>query len=106
LDLSENEAEQKAVRGAGSKIFLVAVNLISLAGLLFTLRGAHLGELTNDLATMNWWWVALAVLADVCVYFCHAVRWRSLLKPVEQFSFLDTARAIYIGLLANWCAVM
>lgn len=50
---------------------------------------------------MKWGWVALAVLADVCVYFWHAIRWRVLLLPVVKFSFFDTARSIYVGLLVN-----
>lgn len=55
----------------------------------------------DDLATMNWWWVALAVVADVSVYCWHAWRWSLLLHPIEPVSFWHTVRAIYVGLFAN-----
>jgi uncharacterized protein (TIRG00374 family) len=69
--------------------------------LVWTLRGANLGELKDDLATMDWWWLGFAVVADVAVYCWQAVRWRQVLRPVEQVSFRQAVSAIYIGLFAN-----
>jgi hypothetical protein len=65
------------------------------------LRDAKLGELRDDLATMDWKWVALAVAADICVYFQHGFRWSLLLRPIEPVGFWRAVRAIYIGLFAN-----
>ncbi len=68
---------------------------------MWTLRDAKLGELRDDLATMGWWWVGLAVVVDVAVYFCYGLRWSVLLRPVEPVGFWRAVRAIYIGLFAN-----
>lgn len=60
-----------------------------------------LGALWDDIATMNWWWVGIAVVADVAVYTWQAWRWSLLLHPVEPVSIWQTVRAIYVGLFAN-----
>jgi len=50
---------------------------------------------------MDWWWVALAVAADLAVYTWQAWRWMLILHPIEPVSYWHTVRAIYIGLFAN-----
>ncbi len=50
---------------------------------------------------MNWWWIALAVAADVSVYFWHGLRWQTLLRPVARLKYWEPVRAIYVGLFAN-----
>jgi uncharacterized protein (TIRG00374 family) len=50
---------------------------------------------------MDWWWLALAVFADISVYCWHAIRWSLLLRPVEPVTFRQAVRAIYVGLFAN-----
>ncbi len=84
-----------------SRFFLVLVNLISIGCLVWTLHDAKLGQLKDDLATMSWSWVAVAVVADIAVYCWHAVRWSLLLHPVEPVTFRQAVRAIYVGLFAN-----
>jgi uncharacterized membrane protein YbhN (UPF0104 family) len=84
-----------------SRVLLVVTNLVSIGCLIWSLRDVKLGALLDDLATMNWWWVALAVLADISVYCWHAWRWSLLLHPIEPVSFWRTVRAIYVGLFAN-----
>jgi uncharacterized protein (TIRG00374 family) len=92
---------QKKSSGIRSRVLLVVTNLVSIGCLVWALRDAKLGELKDDLASMNWWWVAVAVIADVVMYFWHAIRWRILLRPVVRLRFWDTVRAIYVGLFAN-----
>ncbi|MDP9115229.1 MAG: flippase-like domain-containing protein [Acidobacteriota bacterium] len=92
---------EKKSRSVRSRILLVVINLASLGSLLWALRGAHLGELKEDLAEMSWWWVALAVAADVSVYLWHGVRWQTLLRPVVKLKYWEPVRAIYVGLFAN-----
>jgi len=83
------------------KALLVVVNAISLASLYWTLRDAHLGELRDDVATLNWWWIAVALVTGPAIYLWQAFRWQTLLYPVERVSFWETARAIFIGMFAN-----
>ena len=88
-------------RGTRARVLLVLINLLSFGCLVWTLRDAKLGELRDDLATMDWKWVAVAVVADIVVYFLQGVRWSLLLRPVEPVGFWQPVRAIYIGLFAN-----
>jgi uncharacterized protein (TIRG00374 family) len=83
------------------RVLLILTYLASLGCLVWTLRDAKLGELTSDLATMNWWWLGLAVVADISVYCWQALRWRQVLRPVELVTFRQAVRAIYVGLFAN-----
>ena len=92
---------EKKLRSVRSRILLVVINVASLGSLLWALRGAHLGELKEDLAEMSWWWVALAVVADVSVYLWHGIRWQTLLRPVVRLKYWEPVRAIYVGLFAN-----
>ena len=84
-----------------SRVLLILTYLLSLGCLVWTLRGANLGELKDDIATMDWWWLGVAVIADIAVYCWQSVRWRLLLRPVEPVSFRQAVSAIYVGLFAN-----
>ncbi len=88
-------------RGPRARLLLVLVNLLSIGCLIWTLRDAKLGELKDDLATMDWKWVAVAVVADIAVYFWHGLRWSLLLRPLVRVGFWRAVRAIYVGLFAN-----
>jgi hypothetical protein len=92
---------EKKSRSVRSRILLIVINIASLGSLFWALRGAHLSELKQDLAEMSWWWVALAVVADVSVYLWHGVRWQTLLRPVVRLKYWEPVRAIYVGLFAN-----
>ncbi len=84
-----------------SRVLLILTYLASLGCLVWTLRGANLGELKDDLATMDWWWLGIAVVADISVYCYQTIPWRLLLRPVEYVSFRQAVSAIYVGLFAN-----
>jgi hypothetical protein len=92
---------EKKSRSLRSRILLVVINVVSLGCLVWTLRDARLGEFKDDLASMSWWWVGLAVVADVCVYLWHGLRWQTLLRPVVRLKYWEPVRAIYVGLFAN-----
>jgi hypothetical protein len=79
----------------------VFINIASLASLVWTLRGYPLSEFKDDLLQMDWWWIGLAVVADVSVYLWHGLRWQTLLRPVVRLKYWETVRAIYVGLFAN-----
>lgn len=83
------------------RVFLILTNVLSIACLIWTLHDAQLGELKDDIASMDWKWVAIACLTDVLVYLWHAVRWGLILRPIAAVKYWDTVRAIYVGLFAN-----
>lgn len=91
----------KNFSGIRTRVLLILTYLASFGCLVWTLHDAKLGELKDDLATMNWWWLGVAVIADVSVYFWQAVRWRQVLRPVEKVTFRHAVSAIYVGLFAN-----
>lgn len=74
---------------------------VSAACLIWVLHGYNLGDLTTAIRTLDWRWVALAVIADLSVYVAHAWRWTTLLNPVVRPRFWRTVQSIYIGLFAN-----
>ena len=84
-----------------ARVLLVLINLVSLGCLAWTLRDAKLGELWDDLTTMDWKWVALAVVVNVGAYLMQAFRWALVLRPVEPVGFWRCARAVFIGLFCN-----
>ena len=92
---------EKKSRSVRARVLLVLINVVSLGSLVWTLRGSHLYELKDDLLEMNWWWIALAVVVDLAVYFWHAVRWQTLLRPVVRLKYWELVRAIFVGLFAN-----
>ena len=83
------------------RLLLVITNLLAIGCLAWTLRQANLSELKDDLATMDWTWVAVAVAADAGVYLWQALRWRLVLRPVIRLGYCRTVRALYIGLFTN-----
>jgi len=91
----------KNIGGIRSRVLLILTYLASIGCLVWTLRNAQLGELRDRFATMDWWWLGFAVIADISVYCWQAVRWRQVLRPVEQVSFRHAVSAIYVGLFAN-----
>jgi uncharacterized membrane protein YbhN (UPF0104 family) len=92
---------EKVSSSVRKRALLVVINALSIASLYWALRGSHLSELRDDVATLGWWWVIAAVISGACVYLWQAIRWQTLLRPVESIGFWETARAIYVGLFAN-----
>lgn len=86
---------------AHARALLILTNVIAVGVLAWSLRHFKFGALVEDLRTMNWWWVAVAVIADIAVYTLQAWRWTVLLRPVEPVSIWQALRAIYIGLFGN-----
>lgn len=75
--------------------------LVSLVCLIWVYRGFDWRQELARLSTLDWRWLAVAVVADVSVYISQGWRWRLLLKPVGEVSFLRSVQAIYVGLFTN-----
>ncbi|HEX4274699.1 MAG TPA: lysylphosphatidylglycerol synthase transmembrane domain-containing protein [Bryobacteraceae bacterium] len=74
---------------------------LSGASLLWVFWKFPFSQLGDHLRTMEWNWVAAAVLLEFAVYFIDAWRWGALLKPVGAPSFGMCLQAVFIGVLAN-----
>ncbi|MEQ1886260.1 MAG: lysylphosphatidylglycerol synthase transmembrane domain-containing protein [Bryobacteraceae bacterium] len=90
-----------APKSGRHRLLILITYLISIASLAWALRDAHLGELKDDLATMNWGWVGLAALFNLALYFFQAIRWQFVLRPIVRTTYGETLRAIFVGLFAN-----
>ncbi|HEX4136230.1 MAG TPA: lysylphosphatidylglycerol synthase transmembrane domain-containing protein [Bryobacteraceae bacterium] len=74
---------------------------VSAASLIWVFWKFPYAQLADHLRTMEWNWVALAVLFEVGVYFVDAWRWQVLLKPVGAPSFGLCLQSVFVGVLAN-----
>jgi len=74
---------------------------VSAASLIWVFWKFPYAQLGDHLRTMEWSWVALAILFEVAVYFFDAWRWSVLLKPVGAPSFGLCLQAVFVGVLAN-----
>lgn len=86
---------------ARAKLLLIVTNLLSLACLVWVLHDINFGEVMEEIRDMRWGWVAVAVVADIGVYVIQGWRWSILLEPVSKIPFMQSVRAIYVGLFAN-----
>lgn len=74
---------------------------ISGASLLWVFWRFPWAQLSDHLRTLEWNWVAIAILFEVAVYFVDAWRWKVLLGPVGAPSFGLCLQGVFIGVLAN-----
>ncbi len=95
------EAPPESKKKLHHRLFLIATNLVSLGCLWWVLHDLDWHEFGGELRDINWWWVSVAVITDIAVYFWHGWRWSLLLTPVEKIPVLRSVRAIYVGLFAN-----
>ncbi len=75
--------------------------LLAAAGLIWVLHDIHPSRLAEQLAGINWRWIALALGCDLMAYLIQGVRWQMLLKPVGRIGLLQSMQAIYAGLFTN-----
>lgn len=92
---------EKQSRRPGARLLFILVNLLSVASLIWALRDARLGDFKDDLLSMDWKWVALAVVVQLSVYLLYAVRWILVLRPVARLGFWESVRYVYVGLFGN-----
>jgi len=74
---------------------------VSALSLVWVFWKFPFAQLADHFRTLQWNWVALAVLLEFGVYFMDAWRWKALLRRVGNPSFGLSLQAIYVGVLAN-----
>ena len=75
--------------------------LIAIACLIWVFHGIHAERLFQQVKSIHWGWIALAVFFDTFSYYAQGLRWELLLRPRGKISTLKTTQAIYIGLFTN-----
>jgi uncharacterized protein (TIRG00374 family) len=74
---------------------------ISAVALVWVFSKFPFAELGEHLRTVDWTWVAIAIIAEIAVYFIDAWRWMVLLGPVGAPSFACCLQAVFVGLFAH-----
>ena len=74
---------------------------LSAVSLVWVFAKFPFAQLGHHLRTMDWKWVAIAIVAELLVYFVDAWRWKAILNPVGAPSFLSCLQAVFVGLFAN-----
>ena len=75
--------------------------LVAAVCLIWVFHDVHPEKLMSDLSSIDWRWIAPAIVCDVVSYLCQAIRWRELLAPVGELPVKRATQAIYIGLFTN-----
>jgi uncharacterized protein (TIRG00374 family) len=97
----EAEAAARPIRSALKTRGAWIGYIIALGCLIWVFHDVEWASLFANLPTMNWWWVALAVVSDIASYFFQGWRWSLLLRSRGRFSALNATQAIYCGLYVN-----
>ena len=74
---------------------------VSAASLVWVFWKFPFSQLGDHFRTMEWNWVAFAVLIEFGVYFFDAWRWQALLKRAGAPSFGMCLQSVFVGVLAN-----
>ncbi|MDP9054550.1 MAG: flippase-like domain-containing protein [Acidobacteriota bacterium] len=74
---------------------------VSAVSLIWVFWRFPFAQLSDHLRTLEWSWVALAVLLEFGVYFVDAWRWQVLLRPAGSPPYRLCLQAIFVGVLAN-----
>lgn len=85
----------------GLRIYRGLGYAVSIACLVWVLYDFHLGKAIDELAKVNWEWVAFGIALDIVSYVVQGMRWKLLLAPFGRISLRDAVRAVYAGLFAN-----
>ncbi len=75
--------------------------VISFASLIWVLQGVDFHTMWQDVHSLDWRWVGIAVAAEVFTYVIGGWRWSLLLSPVARLPIWRAVQAIYVGLFAN-----
>ncbi|MCE5251047.1 flippase-like domain-containing protein [bacterium] len=75
--------------------------LFAAVCLIWVFHDIDYKALWQNMASISWGWVALAIFIDLLSYVCQGLRWKYLLRPVKNISVVRTTQAVYIGLFIN-----
>jgi glycosyltransferase 2 family protein len=100
MTILESETSKKPSQSSGIWKTIPGYAIAVLC-LIWVFHDVRLKELIGSIATINWWWVAGAVVFDILSYVCQGMRWSLLLHPIGRISTLQATQAIYAGLFVN-----
>jgi len=75
--------------------------LIAAASLYFIFHQFDYKQLEQDVRTLSWGWVLVAVLLNLLVYVLDGWRWSVLLRPAQKIPVAECVKAVFVGQVAN-----
>jgi len=73
----------------------------AVACLVWVFHDVRPRQLLGAMSIGNWWFIALAIIADVLTYVLQGIRWKGLLAPVGRLSVRRATQGVYAGLFIN-----
>lgn len=84
-----------------SLISLVAGVTVSIVALYFAFRNVPISDLLTYIASMNYFWVLLSIIAGLTSFLFRIYRWQILLGPQMQVNFWNAYHPLIIGFTVN-----
>lgn len=81
---------------------LVLGTLLSLVTLYYAFKNVPISELTQYLASVNYFWIIPSTLAVIVAYVLRVIRWQVILGPSKPISFWEAFHPLMIGFMANF----
>ncbi len=74
---------------------------VAAVALVWVFAKFPFGQLLEHLRTLDWRWIALAVVLELAVYFLEAWRWMVMLRPVGSPKYAACVQSVFVGLFVN-----
>jgi uncharacterized protein (TIRG00374 family) len=74
---------------------------IAIASLIWVFHQFDYKQMEQDVRTLHWGWVALAILLNLLVYVVDGWRWAVILSPAEEAPPGECIKAVFVGIVAN-----
>ena len=74
---------------------------IAIASLIGVFHQFDFKQLEQDMHTLSWGWVTLAILLNLVVYVLDGWRWSVLLSPAQVTPVAECVKAVFVGQVAN-----
>jgi uncharacterized protein (TIRG00374 family) len=88
-------------KGAARPLLLAAGVVVTVAGMVFAVRGVDLGDAADALSDSNLWWLVPSFAVFVCGVTLRGVRWWWLFAAQRRPPLREVVRALLVGYFFN-----
>ncbi len=82
-------------------ISLILGIIASGVALYFAFKNVPFSELTDYMASINYWWIIPSTAVVILSFAVRAVRWRIILASTKQVSYMSAFHPLMIGFMLN-----
>lgn len=80
-----------------SLIRWIIMGVFLVGSLWFAFRGIDIPRLMNAFSSMNYWIILTTVPINLLSHYIRGLRWRTMLKPIQQVSKTNAFSAVMVG---------